>query len=44
MDHKHVIRLYEVYENENYVFLVKELLRGGELFTFLKSYGVYSEK
>ena len=44
MEHKHVIKLYEVYENENYVFLVKELLKGGELFFFLKSNGDYSEK
>lgn len=36
MDHKGVIKMFEVYENENYIFLVKELLRGGELFHKLK--------
>ncbi len=36
--------MYEVYENDNYVFLVKELLRGGELFHKLKGHGSYNEK
>jgi len=36
--------MYEVYENENYIFLVKELLKGGELFHKLKGHGSYSEE
>lgn len=32
MDHKGVIKLYEVYEDEDLIYLVMELLRGGELF------------
>jgi len=37
LNHKGVINLHEVYENENYVFLVLDLLKGGELFDQLKS-------
>lgn len=36
--------MYEVYENDNYIFLVKELLKGGELFHKLKGHGGYSEE
>lgn len=36
MDFKGVIKLYEVYENDSYIFLVCELLEGGELFNHLK--------
>jgi calcium/calmodulin-dependent protein kinase I len=32
MDHKGVLKLYEVFENNAYVFLVCELLEGGEFF------------
>ena len=42
--HENLIQLQEVYENERYVYLVLELLRGGELFDFIVSKGHYSEK
>lgn len=44
LNHSNVIRLYEVYENEAYVHLVLEYLRGGELFQRLQSKGTYCEK
>ncbi len=44
IDHPNVIKLYEVYENELYVHLVLEYLKGGELFQKLQSKGLYSEK
>jgi len=44
IDHPNVIKLYEVYENDLYVHLVLEYLKGGELFQKLQSKGVYSEK
>ena len=44
LEHPHIIRLYEVFENDMYVHIVMEYLRGGELFQQLKSKGVYSEK
>lgn len=36
MDFKGVIKLFEVYENDSYIFLVCELLEGGELFNHMK--------
>jgi len=44
IDHPHVIKLYEVYENDLYIHLVLEYLKGGELFQKLQSKGLYSEK
>jgi serine/threonine protein kinase len=32
VDHPHIIRLYDVYENEKNIFLVTELCTGGELY------------
>lgn len=32
MDHPNVIKLYDAYENDEIIFLVMELLTGGELF------------
>ncbi|CAK68270.1 unnamed protein product (macronuclear) [Paramecium tetraurelia] len=43
MDFVGVIKLYEVFENDNYIFLVCELLEGGELFNQMKG-KVYDEK
>ena len=43
MDFRGVIKLYEVYENDNYIFLVCELLEGGELFNQMKG-KAYDEK
>ncbi len=44
IDHPNVIKMHEVYENDLYVHLVLEYLKGGELFQKLQSKGVYSEK
>lgn len=32
LDHPNIIKLYEVYETDNHINLVLELLKGGELF------------
>jgi serine/threonine protein kinase len=44
LDHPGIIKLYEVYENDLYIHIVMEYLRGGELFQQLQSKGIYSEK
>jgi len=43
-DHPHIIKLYEVYENELYIHLVLDYLKGGELMTHIINKGTYSEK
>ena len=44
MDHKGVIKLYEVYENDEIIFVVMELLTGGELFKKLQGHGTFNEE
>ena len=36
--------MYEVYENESYVFLVNELLKGSELIYRISNYGLFNEE
>ena len=42
--HPNIVELYDVYENENHIVLVMELLAGGELFDRILNNGAYSEK
>jgi serine/threonine protein kinase len=35
MNHPNIIRIYDVYENQNELFLILEYVEGGELFDFL---------
>jgi len=42
--HKSIIRLYEVYEGDFHVYIVLDLLTGGELFNKLQTKDNYSEK
>jgi calcium-dependent protein kinase len=44
MQHKNIIRLFDVYEDEKDLYLVLELCTGGELFDRIKAQGNYSEK
>lgn len=44
LKHPNIINLYEVYEGEFHVYLVLDLLTGGELFDKLIKKGVYNEK
>lgn len=44
LDHPNIIRLFEVYETDNHINLVLELLRGGELFDRICDHGSYNEK
>ena len=44
LDHPNIIKLHEVYEGEYHVYLVLELLKGGELFDRIIKKGHYSEK
>lgn len=44
VSHPNIIQLFEVYEGEYHIYLVMELLRGGELFDKIVKKGHYSEK
>lgn len=35
LDHPNVIRLYEIYQDPEYIYLVQEYLEGGELFEYI---------
>jgi serine/threonine protein kinase len=42
--HEHVVSLHEVYDSPTHLYLVMELLSGGELFDRLIDKGAYSEE
>lgn len=44
LNHESIIKLHDVYESDNHVYLVLELLHGGELFDRIIKRGQYSEK
>mmetsp|Transcript_3486 Transcript_3486/g.8362 ORF Transcript_3486/g.8362 Transcript_3486/m.8362 type:complete len:520 (+) Transcript_3486:31-1590(+) len=44
MDHPHIVRLFDVYEEEDRLSLVMECMEGGELFDRVRERKVYSEK
>jgi len=44
LDHKNVIKLYEIYDESKKMQLVMELVQGGELFDKIVAMGNYSEK
>lgn len=44
VDHPHIVRLYETYEDSRYVYLVLELCEGGELFDKLIELGHFTEQ
>ena len=43
LDHPNAIKCYEMFEGDQNVYLVLEYLKGGELFTFIKSKAKYCE-
>jgi serine/threonine protein kinase len=43
LDHPNIIKLYEVYEDENAVYLVQEYCDGGELFDYIANKESLSE-
>jgi serine/threonine protein kinase len=44
LNHKHIIRLYDVFEENQYYYLVTEKMSGGELFDRIVSKTYYNEK
>ena len=43
-DHVNIVKLYDIYENEHKLYLVMELVNGGELFDRIVEKGSYTEK
>lgn len=43
LDHPNIIKLFETYENQKYVFLVMELCIGGDLFDKIQDYDHFDE-
>lgn len=44
LKHKHIIRLYDVFEEEKYYYMVTEKMSGGELFDRIVQKSYYNEK
>lgn len=44
IDHPHIVKIIEYYENENELFIVTEFLEGGELFNKIEELNTFSEK
>jgi calcium-dependent protein kinase len=44
LDHPNVIKLFEIYEDEDDVYLVQEICKGGELFDYIINQEFLSER
>ncbi|CAD8181434.1 unnamed protein product [Paramecium pentaurelia] len=44
LDHPHIVKLYELYQDQQNYYLITEYLSGGELFDRIKSMTYFSEK
>lgn len=42
-DHENIIQLYEIHESTEFIYLVMELLEGGELFETILNFGSFSD-
>ena len=44
VDHPNIVRMYELYQDKKYYYLITELCKGGELFDRIKNKGSFTEK
>ena len=43
LDHPNIIKLVDVYETEDKIYMISEYMRGGELFDYIVEKGTLSE-
>ncbi|CAK64108.1 unnamed protein product (macronuclear) [Paramecium tetraurelia] len=44
LDHPHIVKLYELYQDQHNYYLITEYLQGGELFDRIKEFNYFSER
>ena len=44
VDHPNIIKLHEVYLNNNFVYMIEEYCKGGDLFDYIKMQRYFTEK
>ncbi len=44
LDHPHIVKLYELYQDNDNYYLITEYLSGGELFDRIKKMAYFSER
>ena len=44
IDHPGVCKIYEYFEDENFFFIIMDLMQGGDLFEYIKANGKLEEK
>ena len=44
LDHPHVIKIFEYFETDKFIYIVMEYLSGGELFDHIQKHHHFSEK
>ncbi len=44
VDHPNIVKFYDMYEDEKYIYIVMELLGGGELFDQIMTKEIFTEK
>ncbi len=44
LDHPNVIKIYEIFENSKFIFIVLEYVDNGDLLSYMKKYGTFTEQ
>ncbi len=44
IDHPHIIKIFEYFETDKFIYIVMELLKGGELFDKIREEHHFSEQ
>jgi len=44
VEHEYIVKVFDCFENEHYLYMVMEFVQGGELFDFVKNKGAVDER